>query len=198
MSHDRYFVDRLATKIIAVGHGDALVYPGTYEEYRWSQAQREAAANGSAPAATRAAAQPTPGPSARVGGPARVQGGGTVAAVATAPAPIRPDGSGDGVTRPAATAPTPDREERKRLEAEQRRVRRTWEAHQERVARVEGRIAECEREIKSLEAEMARPGFYEDAAASRPVLDRHQALMWEVGDRMAEWEALVEAAPPSP
>ena len=43
VSHDRYFVDRLATKIIAVGHGDALVYPGTYEEFRWSQAQRDAA-----------------------------------------------------------------------------------------------------------------------------------------------------------
>ena len=52
--------------------------------------------------------------------------------------------------------------------------------------------------IKALEADMARPGFYDDAAASRPVIDRHQALMWEVGDRMAEWEALVEAAPPEP
>ena len=44
VSHDRYFVDRLATKIIAVGHGEALVYPGTYEEFRWSQEQRAAAA----------------------------------------------------------------------------------------------------------------------------------------------------------
>ena len=43
VSHDRYFVDRLATKIIAVGHGEALVYPGTYEEFRWSQEQRAAA-----------------------------------------------------------------------------------------------------------------------------------------------------------
>ena len=42
VSHDRYFVDRLATKIIAVGHGGIEVYPGTYAEYLWSKANREA------------------------------------------------------------------------------------------------------------------------------------------------------------
>ena len=35
VSHDRYFVERLATKIIEVGHGTALVYPGTYNEFLW-------------------------------------------------------------------------------------------------------------------------------------------------------------------
>src|SRR6266850_297891 len=35
VSHDRYFVERLATKIIEVGHGTALVYPGTYAEFLW-------------------------------------------------------------------------------------------------------------------------------------------------------------------
>jgi ATP-binding cassette subfamily F protein 3 len=44
VSHDRYFVDRLATKIIEVGHGGITVYPGTYEEFLWSKAQRTAGA----------------------------------------------------------------------------------------------------------------------------------------------------------
>ena len=35
VSHDRYFVERLATKIIEIGGGDALVYPGTYREFLW-------------------------------------------------------------------------------------------------------------------------------------------------------------------
>jgi len=35
VSHDRYFVERLATKIIEVGSGRALVYPGTYREFLW-------------------------------------------------------------------------------------------------------------------------------------------------------------------
>jgi ATP-binding cassette subfamily F protein 3 len=29
VSHDRYFVEKLATKIIEIGHGQAIVYPGT-------------------------------------------------------------------------------------------------------------------------------------------------------------------------
>ena len=41
---------------------------------------------------------------------------------------------------------------------------------------------------------MSAPGFYENRDASKPVIDRHQALMWEVGDLMAQWEALQEHA----
>ena len=37
---------------------------------------------------------------------------------------------------------------------------------------------------------MSAPGFYDDRDASRPIIDRHQALMWEVGDLMNQWEAL--------
>src|SRR6185295_10327881 len=35
VSHDRYFVETLATKIIEIGHGEAVVYPGTYTEFLW-------------------------------------------------------------------------------------------------------------------------------------------------------------------
>src|SRR3954463_15310992 len=38
VSHDRYFVERLATKIIEVGHGSAVMYPGTYAEFLWHKA----------------------------------------------------------------------------------------------------------------------------------------------------------------
>ena len=41
VSHDRYFVEKLATKIVEIGHGQALVYPGTYAEFLWSKAQQE-------------------------------------------------------------------------------------------------------------------------------------------------------------
>ena len=37
VSHDRYFVEKLATKIIEIGHGGAVVYPGTYTEFLWSK-----------------------------------------------------------------------------------------------------------------------------------------------------------------
>ena len=40
VSHDRYFIDRLANKVIHVGDGDLEVYPGGYEEFLWSRQRR--------------------------------------------------------------------------------------------------------------------------------------------------------------
>ena len=37
VSHDRYFVEKLATKVIEVGDGRATLYPGTYEAFLWSK-----------------------------------------------------------------------------------------------------------------------------------------------------------------
>jgi ATP-binding cassette subfamily F protein 3 len=35
VSHDRYFIDKLATKVFEVAGGNVNVYPGNYEDYRW-------------------------------------------------------------------------------------------------------------------------------------------------------------------
>jgi ATP-binding cassette subfamily F protein 3 len=35
VSHDRYFIDKLATKIFEIGGGGVRVYPGNYEDYVW-------------------------------------------------------------------------------------------------------------------------------------------------------------------
>jgi len=35
VSHDRYFIDRLASRIFEVGDGRVEVYPGNYEDYLW-------------------------------------------------------------------------------------------------------------------------------------------------------------------
>jgi ATP-binding cassette subfamily F protein 3 len=53
VSHDRYFIDRLATRIFEVEGGHVHVYPGNYEDYLY---RKQAAAtqgnrsNGAAPA----------------------------------------------------------------------------------------------------------------------------------------------------
>jgi len=59
-----------------------------------------------------------------------------------------------------------------------------------RIQELEARIAKAEAGIKELEATMAAPGFYQNHETSKPIIDRHQALMWEVGDLMNKWEAL--------
>ena len=35
VSHDRYFIDKLATRVFDIGGGRVEVYPGNYEDYLW-------------------------------------------------------------------------------------------------------------------------------------------------------------------
>src|SRR4030081_3326 len=44
VSHDRYFIDRLATRIFQVGDGKVEIYPGNYEDYLWRKQGRAAVA----------------------------------------------------------------------------------------------------------------------------------------------------------
>ena len=165
VSHDRYFVDRLATKIIAVGHGGIEMYPGTYEEYLWSKAQREkqTAASAQQPQAARA---PSP-PQART------------------PTQQHPPSA------PAVPLQGHAAREAKRLaDAEARKKQRAEQQRAQRIADLEARIAAKEQAIRDTEAQMAAPGFYDDREASRTVIDRHQTLMWEVRDLMEQWEEL--------
>jgi hypothetical protein len=37
---------------------------------------------------------------------------------------------------------------------------------------------------------MATPGFYDDRETANAAIAKHQALMWEVGDLMHQWEEL--------
>jgi ATP-binding cassette subfamily F protein 3 len=158
VSHDRYFVERLATKIIEIGGGKAIVYPGTYAEFLWHKE------HGDEPQAVREPARAKPRQAER-------------------PTPAKP-------TQPArAAAPSsPQREERKRIDAETRRKAREDRARRERIESLETRIADAERAIRELEETMAAPGFYDDRAAAQPVIDRHQSLMWNVGELMQQWE----------
>jgi ATP-binding cassette, subfamily F, member 3 len=178
VSHDRYFVERLATKIIEIGNGAAVVYPGTYAEFLWHKAHPEPP---SAPAhqAARRTSPPKPEPQ-----PGR------------APGAADHRGHGRKKSHPAAVQATasPSRDDRKRADADQRRKQRADQARRAQIEALEGRIADTERAIRQLEETMGAAGFYDDRAAAQPVVDRHQALMWEVGELMGRWEALQAAS----
>jgi ATP-binding cassette subfamily F protein 3 len=156
VSHDRYFVERLATKIIEIGHGEGSVYPGTYAEFLWHKEHPETPPQ--APSSPRARRQ----------------------------TPKHPR------SKPASTAPVPGvvREDRKRDEAERRKKQRAGDALRKRIAELEVRISEREAEVRALESAMSAPGFYDEPTAAQAAVGRHKALMWEVGDLIAQWEAL--------
>ena len=144
VSHDRYFVDRLATKVLEIGNGNAVLYPGTYEEFRWSKQQRS-----------------SPAPSARSQPLRRVK-----------------------------KAPQGSQTQHRQVRADARRRRGQLRALQSRIDDLEQRINERERAVRELEAEMAGPGFFEDAQGAQAATNRHQTLMWEVGDLINQWEVL--------
>jgi len=172
VSHDRYFVERLATKIIEVGGGHATMYPGSYESFLWSKEHTGAkGAEGAVSAAVRGA---------------EVRG-------ARASEPKAPRGSAPRTSAPltpAPSAPVLSYEDRKRDSAEQKKRERALKALKNRIAELEGRIADREKAIKDVEQKMSAPDFYNDHEKSKPVLAQHQALMWEVGELLSQWEML--------
>ena len=182
VSHDRYFVERLATKIIEVGNGAAFVYPGTYAEFLWHkehQGQEEQvgrAFQARRSEQDRSAAAKTKADPKRVG----------LQTKASEPKPKD--------TKPAQ----PSREDRKRADADARKKSRAEQARRARIEDLETRIAATEQAIRDVEQAMAVPGFYDDRAAAQPIIDRHQSLMWEVGDLMHQWEELQSATDLAP
>jgi ATP-binding cassette subfamily F protein 3 len=72
---------------------------------------------------------------------------------------------------------------------------RAQQARKTQIEALEAKIAETEQALREIEAAMAAPGFYDDRSAAQPVIDRHQALMWEVGQLMHEWEELQQGVP---
>jgi len=165
VSHDRYFVERLATKIVEVGNGTAVVYPGTYQEFLWHKQQVESAKSKVA---------------------SQVQAGENVQKVQSHGRDSKPAKTAQPPGRPPREA----REDQKRHDAEARRLQKAEQARRARIDDLEARIAECESEIREIEQTMSAPGFYDDRTAAQPVIDRHQALMWKVGDLMHQWEEL--------
>ena len=100
VSHDRYFVDKLATKVIEIGDGQALLYPGSYEEWLWSKQQR------AEQAAEAAAARPAgSGPKPRGRAQRRFRPGGVRPQSRRPPAvhgPVRSAGPTDSLRRQEA------------------------------------------------------------------------------------------------
>src|SRR5687768_11540442 len=161
VSHDRYFVEKLATKIIDVGDGQATLYPGSYEAFLWSKRERE-----------------VPGPKPQGPSP-RPQ----------APKP-NPQAPSHRPQAPSHKPQAPTYEDRKRDSAEKRKRERAFKALKDRVSEIEARIADREKAIKDVEQTMSAPDFYQDHEKSKPILTKHQELMWEVGELLGQWEML--------
>jgi ATP-binding cassette, subfamily F, member 3 len=189
VSHDRYFVDKLAGKVIDVGGGQALLYPGGYEDFVDWKKRREA---GEAIPLPKAGAAPPPrdrerdrlpeskpAPAAKASSP-RTESKPASPKAAPAASPKAADPMAPRL-RPAGAM------DRQAHEREARRLKN-------KITEIEKAIAEKEQSVRDLEHLMASPGFYDDRAQAEKAADDHKGLTSEVAKLMAEWESLQSAA----
>ena len=190
VSHDRYFVDKLASKVVDVGGGQALDYPGGYEDFLDWKKKREAGIAAPLPTMRQVPTRPEPEPARlpKSGPPAPSK------AAASPKAPEPPRAKGAPAPAPASSYdplaprlrpanPAADRQARER-EAKKAKAR---------LADLEKRIGEKEHRVKALEEQMASPGFYDDRARADASVTERQALLDEVNVLMGEWESLQAA-----
>jgi ATP-binding cassette, subfamily F, member 3 len=172
ISHDRYFINRIATVVVEVAAGTLGRYPGTYDDYLDAKARGVAAEQSTAAAVEhRRSTERSPAPRR------------------STPAPRLPVPA-DAGTRPTPTASEPARPAvrlvKKKPTAEVRELRR-------RVEEVERRINGLEARIKEIGAALGDPRLYLDGDRVRAVSGERKAAEEEMAGLLREWEDLSTA-----
>ena len=163
VSHDRYFIDRLATRVLEIENGTASTYEGNYEDYLRKKEELAAASqvSESRPGA------PTNGlyQGANLAGPK--------------------DGKKEGASAPGEAAHFEDerpKEKNRRLNPiKQKQLEDRCAFLEEESPRIEGSIAHTEQQL----------GVYVSAEETRRLTDLAEDLRKQLATLTAEWEELM-------
>ncbi len=160
ISHDRYFINRMASHVVEVEHGRLHVHIGSYDDYLARKASRaaEATATPAKAASGKAASAPT----------------------SPAPPPRRPG------PRPKDPSSTPPSAMPKTAKAVSREIK----ALKARLAVVETQIAELERRLEEIALALADPDLYRDGDRARDISQQRKDAEQQVAWLMKEWEDL--------
>ena len=161
VSHDRYFIDKLATRVFEVGDGKVEIFPGNYEDYLWRKdgGQHIAPTLDDVPGVVKAketVGTPLPADLARSGDPAP---------------PLPPNGN---------VAPTAE-QPKKRLNPIKRKQM------EDRLAEIEQKISDTEDEIARLETALQSFVSSEETQRQSQELDQRKANHAHL---LEEWEGL--------
>jgi ATP-binding cassette subfamily F protein 3 len=188
ISHDRYFINRIATKVVEVQDGRLREYAGDYDYYlEKREEEQQAAASRQQPASTSReprAASPAPGKQ-QAGAAGQGRRGGT------AEQAQRGKGAGARGEPGKGEAPKARTRETKRIEAEARqRKSREVAPLRARLKETEAEIARIEARVRALTDQMADPDLYRDGERAREVARERKELETEVGSLYGKWEEL--------
>ncbi len=175
ISHDRYFINRIATKVVEVRDGQLWEFAGDYDYYLEKRAESQetrAASADSAPLRGAERGRREPGREER--------------APEARPHPLAPSPQPQ-----RASAPKPRTREARRVEAENRQ-RKSREAAplRARLRELESEIASIEARIRDLNDQMANPDLYRDGERAREVARERKALEEQAASLYGKWEEL--------
>jgi ATP-binding cassette subfamily F protein 3 len=162
VSHDRYFIDRLATRVIEIENGSVTSYEGNYEDYL-RRKEAEAA---------------TLSPSAPAGAASSLNGGGVTRQSTTSVVPK--EAGKEGALAPEGDAS--QSKEKKRLNPiKQKQMEDRCAFLEEEVPRIESALAHTEQQL----------GVYVSAAETQRLSDLAEDLRAQLASLTAEWEDLM-------
>ena len=177
VSHDRYFIDRLATRVIEVENGGITTYPGNYEDYQ--RKKEELAAKVEAPAfvaphhSPAQVAKSSPFDKLRAGsGPPNAGLHGTTIVI---------EGGPDGSNGIVDSGRNGDSRTRRLNPIKQKQMEERCAFLEEEIPRVEASIATTEEQM----------GVYVSAAETQRLSDLASELRSQLGSFTAEWEDLM-------
>ena len=164
VSHDRGFIEQLATRVLELKPGQFKNYPGNYEFYMEQVAKLEAQENG--------------------------EGGSLPLAPAGKPSSATPSNGGQAPRNaPQSSENTSSSslswEEQKKLEAARRKA-------EKEVAQLEAKISELEEKKSALENKMADPAVYSNGEKAKAVQREIEELAQQIEETTAAWEIAAE------
>lgn len=168
VSHDRYFIDQLATRIIEVGQGGIRVYLGNYEDYLWKKRQED--------------------PYSVVG----IEIANELRSVSVKPAPeLRTASNMSGATRPGESSHNkPTHESHSQGKRPVRINPQKLKALTNKIASTEACIASLEVSIAAMEKQMADAEFFRNHTNAQSSLEAWEQAQKELREKIQEWEEL--------
>jgi ATP-binding cassette subfamily F protein 3 len=197
ISHDRYFINRIATKVVEVRDGRLVEYAGDYDYYleKREEEQAEPRATSHEPRAesheprgesreSRVESRESRAESREPRAETKVSGGRP-----TTHDP-RKEPAADG-QRSTAPAPKPRTRETRRAETEARqRKSREMGPLKARLKETEAEIARIEARVRDLTDQMANPEIYKDGERAREAARERKELEGQAGSLYGKWEEL--------
>ena len=187
ISHDRYFINRIATQVVEVARGQLTTHLGTYDDYL----DAKAAAAATPTIAQRPTVRERPPASKRSIAPERLTAPERNAADPTAVRDSRE--SADGGSAGAVSGP-PHKKSSKKETVDSKRtnkaIDREIKAIKVRLGAVEAQIQELEARQREIGLALSDPDLYRDGQKAREIAQARKDTEERVAWLMKEWEEL--------